>query len=162
MSHRSNQRSRTRTQRDAWKTLSSSKRRLLLSHLPDEFESEMNLRSSIMTACSNVFGPFQWDAVVATLAEGEAEEIDRPKTSDHEPDGMSVREIANELEVSTGRVHEIMNRAFRRLHSRSIVHELRHGERPEEPRIMQPNDPVRYYADLVEAALERAKRTHTK
>lgn len=149
---------RSKAQKEAWKKLSAHQRKLLMSHLPDDLEREMNLRSSILTACSNVYGPYQWDATLALLAEGEADTVDRPKPSDYEPDGASIREIADECKVSTARVHHILHAAYGKLRCKKIMQELFYGEVPEENMVSPLDEPVHYYPHLIEEAIKRAKR----
>ncbi len=72
------------------------------------------------------FGPRQWDATVAVLAEGEAEESDWPTYSDGEPDGLTFDEIGAEFGISHTRVRQIVLGALRKLRASPVVHEL-HG-----------------------------------
>lgn len=95
-----------------------------MSHLPDELEREMLMRHSVHTALENVYGPRQWDATIAIIAEGESEEADRMTVADAEPDGASLREIADELGCSTTRVIQIISGALRKLRAKQVVREM--------------------------------------
>lgn len=118
---------RTEAQRRAWRALSPNKRRILMSHVPDDLERDMKLRSSIITALSNVYGPLQWDATIAALAEGDAEAADRFTYTDGEPDGMTFEEIGNELGTDRERPRQIMLKAFSKLRQLPIVREMFFG-----------------------------------
>lgn len=134
---------RSPAQRRAWRALSPHKRRILTSHRPDYFEGDMALRSSIMTALENVYGPRQWDATVAVLAEGEAEAVDYPAPSDGEPDGMTLAEIGDHFGVSSARIMQIIAKALRKLRSDPIAREMIFGH------------VAGYDAGAVDAALRR-------
>lgn len=96
----------------AWSSLSPNNRRILLSHRPDDFERDMALSHSIVTALENVFGPREWRADAARLEEGEEDERRWPKESEY---AMTLGEIGDELGVSRERVRCIIASAFSKL-----------------------------------------------
>ena len=106
-----------------------------MAERPDEIEHEQSLRDETFFALERTFGPRQWDATVAILAEGEAEGVDYTTPADGEPDGLTLQEIATELGLSRGRVWQIIMCAFRKLRTHPTIREL-HGLSP----ILHPVD----------------------
>ena len=100
-----------------------------MSHLPDDIERDQNLRFSIGTALENVYGPRQWDATIALIAEGEAEAVDWPTHSDGEPDGMTLEEIGDHYGLSRERARGIIQKALWKLRQLPLVREMFLGYR---------------------------------
>lgn len=111
---------RTEEQRRRWAALSPNKRRILLSHLPDDLERDTALCASVTTALENAYGPRDWPASAATLAEGEGEgRIGRwPQDP---PYAMTCGEIGAVLGLSRSRVLGIIETALGKLRHRAQV-----------------------------------------
>lgn len=96
--------------RARWNALPASLRKLLLSHRPTELEREEKLLHSVMTALSNVFGPRTFGPEIALHAEPD---------HDYEPPenlyARTLREIADELDLSVEHVRQVEQRALRRM-----------------------------------------------
>lgn len=105
---------RTDAQRDAWWELDPWRRRLLISHRPDELERDEALARETLADLEAVWGPREWGPDLATLAEGECERIDE---DDAEwGDGMmTLAEIGAELDLSRERVRGIIDGALRKV-----------------------------------------------
>lgn len=137
-----------REQRDRWRKLSPYHRHLLMSDRPDDLEREMTYRAEALADMVAEYGPQQWDATIAILAEGEAKEVDRPTFADGEPDGLGFREIGDELGLSHTRVRQILLTGLRKLRDLPLVQEMCGVE-----------DRVEFDAATIEAALKRAHMT---
>lgn len=97
--------------RERWKRLTPYHRRLLKSHLPDDFERDVDGRADLLAELETVFGPRQWDATVAVLAEGD-EALERVREPDY---AMTLEEVGVELGVHRERVRQMQERALEKL-----------------------------------------------
>lgn len=159
-------RARTQAQREAWRRLAPYKRRLIAAERPDSIEADLSLRSSIVTALENVFGPRVWDASLATLAEGEADEADLSPSGD-QPWAMTYEEIGEVFGVSSSRIKQIERDAFRKLLKGPryyILRELLYDDSDEsfrEDRDAMVDDAIAYHHSRAEEratqALEEAR-----
>ena len=117
-------------QRAAWRRLSPAQRRILSSHLPGEFEREESMRSDVLSDLAAEFGPQQWDATLAVIAEGESEHFDTVpacKTNYYGvplPDGCTLAEVVAELGVTKQRAMCIEAGAMRKLRRSPYAQEL--------------------------------------
>lgn len=117
-------------QRAAWRRLSPAQRRILSSHLPGEFEREESMRSDVLSDLAAEFGPQQWDATLAVIAEGESEYFDTVPTckTNHYgvpvPDGCTLAEVGAELGVTKQRAMCIEAGAIRKLRRSPYAQEL--------------------------------------
>lgn len=116
------------SQRDAWYRLTPNKRRLLLSHRPDELEQAETLRAGVLSDLADEFGPQQWDATLAVIAEGEAG--GEESRSDDEEAERTFAEVGQELGVCAQRVRQIQARAFEKLRRNPLAFELYAGHSP--------------------------------
>lgn len=119
-------RRRTEEQRTQWRSLTPYTRRLLVSHRRDDLEREEAARRDTLHDLEEVWGPLQWDATVAVLAEGEPDGDERAPHG-VEPE-MTLEEIGVALGLSRGRIYQIEQQALRKLEQNAIVHELVFGE----------------------------------
>ncbi len=123
---------RTPKQLAAWRRLSSNKRRILLSHLPDEMEREATALRDLRADMAHEYGPLQWDATVAVLAEPDEERglITAERRSDNWYEA-TLDEVASELGIVKERARQIQEKAIRKLRRPgriAILHELYFGE----------------------------------
>ena len=103
----------TPAQRQTWFKLSLNKRRILLSHRPDELEEELNMKASIMTALVNVYGPREFDQESVRVEEGDGE---GERTGTESGPEMTYDEIGAALGgLSRERVRMIINQALMKL-----------------------------------------------
>ena len=137
---------RSEAQREAWRKLSPYHRFLIMAERPDDLEHEQSLRSDTLYGLESEFGPRQWDATVAILSEGEAEEVDYMTYADGEPDGMTFGEIGEELGLSRERVRQMILQALRKMSEHPVIRELRFASRPG----------LMATAEDIDAAIERA------
>jgi hypothetical protein len=72
------------------------------------------------------FGPRQWDATIAVVAEGEFDGVGEPQ--DH--DGDTFATIGQDMFISVERVRQIHDAALRKLRRNPLIFELFHGRRP--------------------------------
>ena len=129
-------RRRSEAQRAAWRKLRPHHRAWIMAERPDEIEREQTLRDETFFALENAFGPRQWDATVAILAEGEPEgAADHASSADDDPDGLTLQAIAIELGLSRARVWQILMRGLDKMRTHPTIREL-HGLRP----ILHPAD----------------------
>lgn len=144
-----------RAGRERWALLSPWQQWLIAQEMPDDLEREEDYRHRTMRALEWRNGDRQWDASLAVLAEGEADDADWPKWSDREPDGMTLDEIGDVLAsedgtrigISRERVRQILYGAMRKLRDLPIVREL-HGLEPTRARPITDAD--------IKAAIARA------
>lgn len=121
--------------RERWALLSPWKKMLLMSERPNELERLEDYERRTMRALEWRNGDRQWDATVAVLAEGEAEEVDRMTPADAAPDGMTLDEIGAALAEEQGdwvgpsreRIRQIIERALGKLRQDPIIRELYFG-----------------------------------
>ena len=121
--------------RERWALLSPWKKMLLMSERPNELERLEYYERRTMRALEWRYGDRQWDATVAVLAEGEAEEVDRMTPADAAPDGMTLDEIGAALAEEQGdwvgpsreRIRQIIKRAMGKLRQDPIMRELYFG-----------------------------------
>lgn len=113
--------------RERWRALSPYHRYLLMAERPDEFEREERLRSETVLDLESAFGPRQWDATVAVIAEGEAEEGDY---AGFEPEAMTLAEIGQEFSLSRERVRRLIQEALAKMGCHPIIRELHLGFPP--------------------------------
>lgn len=117
-------------QRAAWLRLSPAQRRILSSHLLCELEREEFMRSDVLSDLVAEFGPQQWDATLAVIAEGESEHFDTVpacKTNYYGvplPDGCTLAEVGAELGVTKQRAMCIEAGAMRKLRRSPYAQEL--------------------------------------
>lgn len=117
--------------RAAWYRLTPNQRRILLSHRPDELERDEALREGTMSDLVAEFGPQQWDATLAVIAEGESEHFDTVpacRTNYYGvplPDGCTLAEVGAELGVTKQRAMCIEAEAMRKLRKNPFAQELR-------------------------------------
>lgn len=148
-----------RTGRDRWRLLSPWQQWLIAQEMPDDLEREEDYYRRTMRALEWRNGDRQWDATLAVLAEGEAEDVDWMTASDREPDGMTLDEIGDALAEEYGdrlgtsreRVRQIIMGAMRKLRELPIVQEMFYGE---VPRSLET--PTKFCAAEIEAAIARA------
>lgn len=118
-------------QQASWRKLTPNQRRILVSHRPDEMERDEELRASIMSDLVAEFGPQQWDATLAVIAEGESEHFDTVpacRTNYYGvplPDGCTLAEVGAELGVTKQRAMCIEAEAMRKLRKNPFAQELR-------------------------------------
>lgn len=116
--------------RAAWLRLTPSQRYTLSSHLPGELERAESMRASILSDLSDEFGPQQWDATLAVIAEGESDRFDTIptcRTNYHGvplPDGCTLEEVGREIGVTRERVRCIEAKAMRKLRRSAYALEL--------------------------------------
>lgn len=121
----------SQNRRDAWRRLSPAQRRILSSHLLCELEREESMRSDVLSDLAAEFGPQQWDATLAVIAEGESEHFDAVpacKTNYYGvplPDGCTLAEVGAELGVTRQRAMCIEAEAMRKLRRSPFAQELR-------------------------------------
>lgn len=104
----------TPKQQRAWRRLSPNKRRILTSHRPDEFERQEEMRREVFADLEETFGPRQWDATVALLAEGEPT-VEGSTEGDH---GMTFDEIGKELGLTRSGATQVYERALHHFRKR--------------------------------------------
>jgi len=73
------------------------------------------------------FGPRQWDATIAVVAEGEHDGADG-EPQDH--DGDTFVTIGRDMSLSVERVRQIHDAALRKLRRNALIFELFHGRHP--------------------------------
>lgn len=118
-------------QRNAWERLTPNQRRLLMSHRPDELERAESLRAEIVSDLETEFGPRQWEATLAVVAEGESEEREpgRPSTASA-PDGETYEEIGRAFDLSPERIRQIEAGALQKLRRSPLIFEMRRARPP--------------------------------
>ncbi len=143
---------KSHAQCQAWHRLSKHTRSLLLSHRPDELERHQNLRRETREDLERHFGPMQWDATVAIVAEGEKTGADDSPGGTDEDDGcMSLDQIGEHFGITKGMAHLIVKRALRKLvmHPTTfdILRELHTGEPVHRQRAVEQADAALHRAD---------------
>jgi hypothetical protein len=103
-----------------WLRLPRWQRARLISHRPDELEMETSLRAGVLADLESEWGPRQWDATVAVLAECE-ESTPRERDPQYE---MTLAEIGVHFRLSGDRVRQIQEQALRRLRNNREVRDL--------------------------------------
>lgn len=115
----------SKEQRWQWQRLTPNQRRLLVSHRRDELENEELDRRETLADLELEFGPQQWDATVATLAEGDNDGERRGGVEDYE---MTLGEIGFEMGLSSESIRIIQEKAFGKLRNSPLLRELFFGD----------------------------------
>jgi hypothetical protein len=113
----------TPKQRAHWQRLSPNHRRILVSHRRDPFEQDEHARRSTRHALEFAFGPTQWEATVALLAEGEAstDELRRANKDAPDEDEWTLEDIGILLGVGRERVRCIEADALAKLRASPAI-----------------------------------------
>lgn len=110
-----------------WEALGPNLRRLAVSHRPDELEAASSYRAETMADLEAEFGPRQWAATIAVIAEGEPDAADNEP---QDPDGDTFATIGRDMFLSVERVRQIHEGALRKLRRNPLFFELFHGRPP--------------------------------
>lgn len=117
-------------QQASWHKLTPNQRRILVSHRPDEMERDEELRASTMSDLVAEFGPQQWDATLAVIAEGEGEQSDT-RESGYCVDGCYLQEVADAIGLSRERTRQIEQDAMGKIRRNPLMFEVYHGYPPD-------------------------------
>jgi len=117
-------------QQASWRKLTPNQRRILLSHRPDELERDEELQASTMSDLVAEFGPQQWDATLAVVAEGEWEQSDT-RESGYYVDGCYLQEVADAIGLSKERTRQIELEAMDKIRRNPLMFEVYHGYEPD-------------------------------
>lgn len=117
-------------QQVAWQKLTPNQRRMLLSHRPGELERDEAIQSSTLSDLVAEFGPQQWDATLAVIAEGEGEQSDT-RESGYCVDGCYLQEVADAIGLSRERTRQIEQEAMAKIRRNPLMFEVYYGYPPD-------------------------------